>query len=148
MTLLRLYRKHPDVIPSAEWALRIVSIMDDSNLVRLHSCELFAALLIRYSQGVALAVTSLVMTLCQDNLEAYAVCYQKAVDRLAKVRCPSLSFLVYSAYPVNRLYSSKTTRQITSITKFRFPGCKSSCSDCSSIIHRPVRHSFSADEYC
>lgn len=26
------------------------------------------------------------MTLAQDNLEAYAVCYQKAVDRLSKVR--------------------------------------------------------------
>jgi len=26
------------------------------------------------------------MTLAQDNLEAYAVCYQKAVNRLSKVR--------------------------------------------------------------
>ena len=34
LTLLRLYRKHPDVVPVAEWALRIVSIMDDPNLVR------------------------------------------------------------------------------------------------------------------
>jgi len=33
LTLLRLYRKHPDVIPAAEWALRIVSIMDDTDLV-------------------------------------------------------------------------------------------------------------------
>jgi hypothetical protein len=33
LTLLRLYRKHPDVIPAAEWALRIVSIMDDPDLV-------------------------------------------------------------------------------------------------------------------
>lgn len=32
LTLLRLYRKHPDVIPAAEWALRIVSILDDQNL--------------------------------------------------------------------------------------------------------------------
>lgn len=34
LTLLRLYRKHPDVIPAAEWALRIVSIMDDQDLVK------------------------------------------------------------------------------------------------------------------
>jgi hypothetical protein len=34
LTLLRLYRKHPDVIPAAEWALRIVSIMDDEDLAR------------------------------------------------------------------------------------------------------------------
>lgn len=33
LTLLRLYRKHPDVIPASEWALRIVSIMDDQDLV-------------------------------------------------------------------------------------------------------------------
>ena len=33
LTLLRLYRKHPEVIPAAEWALRIVSIMDDQDLV-------------------------------------------------------------------------------------------------------------------
>ncbi len=34
LTLLRLYRKHPEVIPAAEWALRIISIMDDKDLVR------------------------------------------------------------------------------------------------------------------
>lgn len=33
LTLLRLYRKHPEVIPAAEWALRIVSIMDDQDFV-------------------------------------------------------------------------------------------------------------------
>jgi len=33
LTLLRLYRKHPDAILAAEWALRIVSIMDDQDLV-------------------------------------------------------------------------------------------------------------------
>lgn len=40
LTLLRLYRKHPDVIPAAEWALRIVSIMDDTDLVRQEFVEL------------------------------------------------------------------------------------------------------------
>jgi hypothetical protein len=37
LTLLRLYRKHPEVIPAKEWALRIVSLMDDQDLV---SCRL------------------------------------------------------------------------------------------------------------
>ena len=32
LTLLRLYRKHPEVIPAADWALRLVSIMDDPDL--------------------------------------------------------------------------------------------------------------------
>ncbi|GAA5987540.1 hypothetical protein JCM11641_007180 [Rhodosporidiobolus odoratus] len=67
LTLLRLYRKHPEVIPAAEWALRIVSILDDQNL------------------GVVVAVASLVLALAQDNLDAYAICYQKAVNRMSKI---------------------------------------------------------------
>lgn len=34
LTLLRLYRKHPEVIPADEWAARIVAIMDHENMVR------------------------------------------------------------------------------------------------------------------
>lgn len=67
LTLLRLYRKHPEIFPISDWALRIVSLMDDGNM------------------GVCLAVTSLVLTLAQDHLEDFAVCYQKAVDRLNKI---------------------------------------------------------------
>lgn len=33
LTLLRLYRKHPSVIPLAEWGERVTTIMDDENLV-------------------------------------------------------------------------------------------------------------------
>jgi AP-2 complex subunit alpha len=44
LTLLRLYRKHPDVIPAAEWALRIVAIMDDMDLVSTLSNMLMAVL--------------------------------------------------------------------------------------------------------
>lgn len=43
LTLLRLYRKHPDVIPAAEWALRIVSIMDDEDLVNTTDTHTFRA---------------------------------------------------------------------------------------------------------
>lgn len=67
MTLLRLYRKHAEVIPAEEWAVRIVSIMDDQNL------------------GVALAVTSLVLAMAQDHPEAYSIACVKAVDRMAKI---------------------------------------------------------------
>jgi AP-2 complex subunit alpha len=68
LTLLRLYRKYPEVLPVSEWAQRIVSIMDDEDL------------------GVVVSVTSLIMAMAQDNLDAFSVCYQKAVDRLHKVR--------------------------------------------------------------
>jgi hypothetical protein len=37
LTLLRMYRKYPDVISAAEWALRIVAIMDDPDLVYFNS---------------------------------------------------------------------------------------------------------------
>lgn len=90
LTLLRLYRKHPDVIPAADWALRIVSILDDQNLVRPTTPSLRLAPLgltgFSLAQGVVVAVASLVLALAQDNLEAYAICYQKAVNRLSKVR--------------------------------------------------------------
>ncbi|KAI0033181.1 adaptin N terminal region-domain-containing protein [Vararia minispora EC-137] len=79
LTLLRLYRKHPDVIPAAEWALRIVSIMDDQDL------------------GVVLCVATLVLALAQDHLQPYAVCYQKAVDRLYRL-------VVEHEYPATYAY--------------------------------------------
>ncbi|KZT02709.1 Adaptor protein complex AP-2 alpha subunit [Laetiporus sulphureus 93-53] len=82
LTLLRLYRKHPDVIPAAEWALRIVSIMDDMDL------------------GVVVCVTSLVMALAQDHLDAYAVCYQKAVDRLNRLVVQHEYQATYAYYKV------------------------------------------------
>ncbi|OJT15830.1 AP-2 complex subunit alpha [Trametes pubescens] len=82
LTLLRLYRKHPDVIPAQEWALRIVSIMDDPDL------------------GVVLCVTSLILALAQDHLEAFTICYQKAVDRLNRLVVEHEYATTYSYYKV------------------------------------------------
>ncbi|KAF9270218.1 Adaptor protein complex AP-2 alpha subunit [Marasmius fiardii PR-910] len=82
LTLLRMYRKHPDVIPAAEWALRIVSIMDDEDL------------------GVVISVTSLVMALAQDHLDAFAVCYTKAVDRLHRLVIEHEYLATYAYYKV------------------------------------------------
>ncbi|KAF8898739.1 adaptin N terminal region-domain-containing protein [Infundibulicybe gibba] len=82
LTLLRLYRKHPDVLPATEWALRIVSIMDDQDL------------------GVVICVTSLVMALAQDHLDAYAVCYTKAVDRLHRLVIEHEYSATYAYYKV------------------------------------------------
>lgn len=66
LTLLRLYRKHPNIIQQ-EWAERIISLMDDPDM------------------GVVLSVTSLIMALVQDNPEAYKGSYVKAAQRLRKV---------------------------------------------------------------
>lgn len=66
LTLLRLYRKHPDIIEPS-WAERIISIMDDQDM------------------GVAVSVTSLVMALAQDNMESYRGAYAKAAARLKRI---------------------------------------------------------------
>ncbi|KAI1619363.1 DNA II binding protein 1 [Exophiala viscosa] len=66
LTLLRLYRKYPGIL-QAEWAERIISLMDDPDM------------------GVVLSVTSLVMALTQDHPEAYKGSYVKAAQRLRKI---------------------------------------------------------------
>ncbi|KAI0008392.1 Adaptor protein complex AP-2 alpha subunit [Xylariaceae sp. FL0662B] len=78
LTLLRLYRKHPDII-QPQWAERIISLMDDVDL------------------GVALSVTSLVMTVAQDNLESYKGAYVKAASRLKRI-------LIDGEYTADYLY--------------------------------------------
>ncbi|KAF4453615.1 hypothetical protein F53441_3760 [Fusarium austroafricanum] len=78
LTLLRLYRKHPDIV-SPQWAERIIHLMDDSDL------------------GVALSVTSLVMTLAQDNLDQYKGAYAKAAARLKRI-------LIDGEYTTDYLY--------------------------------------------
>ncbi|EKD01853.1 hypothetical protein A1Q2_03916 [Trichosporon asahii var. asahii CBS 8904] len=70
LTLLRLYRKHPSVMPVQEWAERIVPMIGERD------------------QGVAMTATSLVTAMAQDHLEAFAGCYQHAVDRLDKYYPP------------------------------------------------------------
>ncbi|CAK3820745.1 Adaptor complex AP-2 alpha subunit [Lecanosticta acicola] len=66
LTLLRLYRKVPTIV-QPEWAERIIAIMDDPDM------------------GVALSVTSLIMTLAQDDPDSYKGSYVKAAQRLRKV---------------------------------------------------------------
>lgn len=66
LTLLRLYRKHPDIV-QPQWAERIISLMDDVDL------------------GVGLSVTSLVMAVAQDNPDHYRGAYSKAAARLKRI---------------------------------------------------------------
>ncbi|XP_044724484.1 AP-2 complex subunit alpha-2 [Hirsutella rhossiliensis] len=66
LTLLRLYRKHPGIV-QPQWAERLIHLMDDADL------------------GVALSVTSLVMTLAQDDLDQYRGAYNKAAARLKRI---------------------------------------------------------------
>ena len=66
LTLLRLYRKYPDIVQN-EWAERIISLMDDPDM------------------GVTLSVTSLVMALVQDKPDEYKGSYVKAAQRLKRI---------------------------------------------------------------
>lgn len=62
-----MYRKHAAVLSAPDWAERIIGMMDDRD------------------PGVALCVTTLILAVAQDHLEAYAMCYQKALDRLSRL---------------------------------------------------------------
>lgn len=137
LTLLRLYRKHPEVVPAAEWALRLVSIMDDHDLVCKHSLR--AGLTIdtaATTKGVVICVTSLVMALAQDHLDAYAVCYTKAVDRLHKVSYSVDMRCTYSSACSWLLGMNILLHMLT--TKCLLPGCKSNYCACCSTTHPPV----------
>jgi AP-2 complex subunit alpha len=74
LTLLRLYRKSPDIV-QLEWAERIISLMDDADI------------------GVAMSVTSLVIALLQDSPDRYKGSYVKAARRLKSIvvdnECPA-----------------------------------------------------------
>ncbi|ANB14334.1 Apl3p [Sugiyamaella lignohabitans] len=63
LTMLRLYRKNPNIIMPG-WADRIVALLDHEDL------------------GVATSVVSLVIALVQDNPEDFKMSYGKAVRRL------------------------------------------------------------------
>ena len=81
LTLLRLYRKSPEIV-SPQWTERLVHLMDDVDL------------------GVALSVTSLVMTLAQDNVEQYKGAYAKAAARLKRIVIDGEFTLDYLYYRV------------------------------------------------
>lgn len=79
MTVLRLYRKDPRIIPSSK-ADRIVALLDDPSL------------------GVATSAASLVIALVQDDPESYKMSYGKVVRRLQQLvfekNCPE-EYLYY-----------------------------------------------------
>ncbi|RKF84180.1 AP-2 complex subunit alpha-2 [Golovinomyces cichoracearum] len=81
LTLLRLYRKHPDIV-QPHWAERIISLMDDVDM------------------GVALSVTSLVMALAQDQPELYKGSYVKAASRMKRILVDSECASDYLYYRV------------------------------------------------
>lgn len=72
--MLRLFRKHPDVIPAPDWAERITNIIDD------------------YDLGVCLSVTSLITALAQQYPEAFMMAIPKAIMRLHKVYFSAYAF--------------------------------------------------------
>ncbi|CAK9785403.1 Adaptor protein complex AP-2 alpha subunit [Cutaneotrichosporon oleaginosum] len=82
LTLLRLYRKHPSVMPVEEWAERIIPLIGERD------------------QGVAMTVVSVVTAMAQDNLEVFSACYQRAVDRLDKIVFDSETPATYVYYKV------------------------------------------------
>jgi AP-2 complex subunit alpha len=54
-------------MPVEDWAERVIPLIAERD------------------QGVAMTSTSLITAMAQDNLQALAACYQRAVDRLDKI---------------------------------------------------------------
>ena len=69
--------------------------MDDPDLASC-VCLCEARAYSYFLQGVVICVASLIMALAQDHLDAYAVCYTKAVDRLNRVRNVIIAFSIVS----------------------------------------------------
>jgi AP-2 complex subunit alpha len=67
LCLLRLFRKHPDVIPLSEWADKIIAVLED------------------FDMGVITSSLSLIYYMAQSNPDLFASCVPKAVHKLTKV---------------------------------------------------------------
>ncbi|KAJ3023311.1 hypothetical protein HKX48_003595 [Thoreauomyces humboldtii] len=67
LCLLRLFRRHPDLIPAKEWADKIIVGMEEHDM------------------GVALAITSLVLAVAQSNPDYIAQCVPRAISRMHKI---------------------------------------------------------------
>ncbi|KAK9456894.1 Clathrin/coatomer adaptor, adaptin-like protein [Dipodascopsis uninucleata] len=81
LTLLRLYRKYPNVI-HIEWAERIVQLLNDKDI------------------GVVTSVSSLILALAQDDPDRYKSCYGRAVERLKAMNIGNLIPSDYMYYRV------------------------------------------------
>nr|KAG5692332.1 hypothetical protein BaRGS_033197 [Batillaria attramentaria] len=66
LTLLRLLRASPDVIPMGEWTSRIIHLLNDQHM------------------GVVTSATSLIEALVKKNPEEYKGCVSLAVSRLSR----------------------------------------------------------------
>ncbi|KAH6560473.1 hypothetical protein BASA62_010483 [Batrachochytrium salamandrivorans] len=67
LTLLRLYRKFPDLLPGVEWAPKILPIMSHNNL------------------SVSLSATNLVVALAQQYPDAYSGCVTRVISLLHQI---------------------------------------------------------------
>ncbi|KAI9090819.1 adaptin N terminal region-domain-containing protein [Phlyctochytrium arcticum] len=67
LCLLRLYRRHPDLIPAKEWVVKVLGLMEDRDM------------------AVALCATSLVLAIAQQYPEESAGAIDRAVSRIHKI---------------------------------------------------------------
>nr|KAF6281594.1 adaptor related protein complex 2 subunit alpha 2 [Pipistrellus kuhlii] len=67
LCLLRLYRTSPHLVPTGDWASRVVHLLNDQHL------------------GVVTAATSLITTLAQKNPEEFKTSVSLAVSRLSRI---------------------------------------------------------------
>jgi AP-2 complex subunit alpha len=67
LTLLRLYRKYPEILPPDTWSAKVIGLLDETNI------------------GVLTSVSSLIIGLVGNNPKEYEACVPKAIKVLTNV---------------------------------------------------------------
>lgn len=118
LTLLRLLRSSPDIIPMGEWTSRIIHLLNDQHM------------------GVVTAAASLIENLVKKNPEEYKGCVSLAVSRLSRIVTSSYTDLQdYTYYFVPAPWLSvKLLRLLQNYPPPEDPAVKTRLTECLETI--------------
>lgn len=118
LCLLRLFRIHPDIIPSGEWTSRIIHLLNDQHM------------------GVVTAASSLIEALVKRSPDEYKGCVSLAVSRLSRIVTSSYTDLQdYTYYFVPAPWLSvKLLRLLQNYPPPDDPGVRGRLNECLETI--------------
>lgn len=118
LCLLRLFRTHPEIIPSGEWTSRIIHLLNDQHM------------------GVVTAASSLIEALVKRSPDEYKGCVSLAVSRLSRIVTSSYTDLQdYTYYFVPAPWLSvKLLRLLQNYPPPEDPGVRGRLNECLETI--------------
>jgi len=118
LCLLRLFRTHPEIIPSGEWTSRIIHLLNDQHM------------------GVVTAACSLIEALVKRSPDEYKGCVSLAVSRLSRIVTSSYTDLQdYTYYFVPAPWLSvKLLRLLQNYPPPEDPGVRGRLNECLETI--------------